>query len=351
MDFPVDKKASSFRMTSMKLQDFDYKIPEDLVAQHPLKKRDRARLMVVDRRSCAITHDVFARLSNYLPPKSCLVFNNTKVVPARLLGRRVTGAEVEIFLLKKMSDGYCYETLMRPLKRLKAGEEIAFNGGSVIARVEDKERRIVRFNRKNLTPVLEKIGHMPLPPYIKRPDAATDRRDYQTVYAKRPGSVAAPTAGLHFTRRQLDQLKKEGHRLEYVTLHVNYGTFKPVEEEDITRHQMHIEDYEVTPQTDEAIREAKAAGRKVVAVGTTSCRVLETLARKHALQGETSLFVYPGIDFKMVDVLVTNFHLPRSTLLMLVYAFGGMELMKRAYREAIQEKYRFYSYGDAMVIC
>ncbi len=334
----------------MRLADFDYEIPEGLIAQHPLKRRDQARLMVVDRRNKTIAHDIFANLQRYVPPRSCLVLNDTKVIPARLLGRRATGAEVEIFLLKKLADGYCYETLMRPLKRLKVGERISFNGGSVVAEIVDKENRVVRFNRKNLRSVLSKVGHIPLPPYIKRPDVASDRRDYQTVYAKRDGSVAAPTAGLHFTKAQLSQLKRQGHQVAHVTLHVNYGTFKPVEAEDITQHPMHIEDYEVTPKVYREILEAKRAGRKIVAVGTTSCRVLETVARTQAFAGETDLFLYPGADFKVVDILVTNFHLPRSTLLMLVYAFGGMGLMKRAYREAVREKYRFYSYGDAMVV-
>lgn len=334
----------------MKLRHFIYRIPEHLIAQHPLKRRDQARLMAVDRHNGKITHDIFTNLHRYLPPQSCLVLNDTKVIPARLLGRRATGAEVEIFLLKKLSDGYCYETLMRPLKRLKAGEQIVFNRGGIIARIEDKEKRIVRFNRKDLNPVLAKIGHMPLPPYIKRPDLAADRRDYQTVYARQEGSVAAPTAGLHFTKAQLAQLKRQGHDVEHVTLHVNYGTFKPVEAQDITLHSMHFEDYALTRKAYMAIQKAKNAGRKVVAVGTTSCRVLETVARRHDLKGETNLFVYPGIDFRMVDILVTNFHLPRSTLLMLVYAFGGVELMKKAYREGIKGKYRFYSYGDAMVI-
>jgi S-adenosylmethionine:tRNA ribosyltransferase-isomerase len=334
----------------MKLRHFDYRIPEHLIAQHPLQRRDQARLMAVDRHSGEITHNIFANLQRYLPLQSCLVLNDTKVIPARLLGRRATGADVEIFLLKKLADGYSYETLMRPLNRLNVGEQIAFNGGSIIARIEDKEKRIVRFNRKNLRAVLNKVGHMPLPPYIKRPDVASDRKDYQTVYAKQEGSVAAPTAGLHFTKAQLGKLKRQGHQIEHVTLHVNYGTFKPVEAEDITRHPMHVEDYAVTRRAYMAIQKAKSAGHKIVAVGTTSCRVLETVARTHVLQGETNLFVYPGIDFKMADILVTNFHLPRSTLLMLVYAFGGMGLMKKAYREAIKAKYRFYSYGDAMII-
>lgn len=222
------------------------------------------------------------------------------------------------------------------------------NGGEVVAEI--LEKRCVRFNRKNLSPVLKRLGHMPLPPYIKRPDTSADIRDYQTVYARREGSVAAPTAGLHFTRRQLAQLKRQGYAIRQVTLHVNYATFKAVEENNITQHKMHTEAYRVTQSTYTAIQKAKSRGEKIIAVGTTTCRVLETLARTKKLEGETGLFIYPGFPFQMVDCLVTNFHLPRTTLLMLVYAFGGVELMKRAYAEAIQQRYRLYSYGDAMII-
>lgn len=334
----------------MRLQDFDYVAPETLIAQHPLKRRDQARLMVIDRKDGRIRHDVFANLGKYLPAKSLLVLNDTKVVPARLLGRRLSGGEVEIFLLKRLSDGYSYETLMRPLRRLKVGERIAFNGGSVVAEIRDKESRVVRFNKKDLSADLEKFGHIPLPPYIKRADAAADRRNYQTVYARHRGSVAAPTAGLHFTKAQLAGLKKQGHGVAHVTLHVNYGTFKPVEEEDITRHKMHTEDYSITAATQRVLEKAKAAGRKIVAVGTTSCRVLETLARTGKSAGTTDLFLYPGCDFQMTESLVTNFHQPRTTLFMLVCAFAGTALMKRAYKEAIEQKYRLYSYGDGMVI-
>lgn len=328
---------------------FDYDLPEALIAQHPLHRREQARLLVVDRTQQTITHDVFANLDCYLPDKSVLVVNNSRVIAARLLTRRATGAEAEIFLLRKLSDGYSYETLMRPLKRLKEGEILYFAGG-VQAEIIDKTRMIARFNRKDVMRILKKIGHIPLPPYIRRDDQAEDRKYYQTVYAQKDGSVAAPTAGLHFTNRLISKLQKQGHDFESVTLHVGYGTFKPVEEKDVRDHQMHIEEYEVADTVWKRIKDVKASGRKVVAIGTTSCRVIESIARGKPLIGATDIFLYPGCDFKMTDVLVTNFHLPKSTLLMLVYAFGGIDLMRRAYHEAIKEKYRFYSYGDGMVI-
>jgi len=335
----------------MKLNDFQYHLPEELIAQHPLHRRDQARLMVVDRARQMISHDVFANIARYLPEQSCLVLNDSKVVPARLLGKREgTGGRVEIFLLKKLADGYSYETLLKPLRRLKVDEKIIFNGGSLVATIKDKEKRIICFNRKNITAQLEKIGHIPLPPYIKRLDRVEDRKYYQTVYAQRSGSVASPTAGLHFTNRLLNSIQKKGHAVERVTLHINYATFKPVEVEDITQHKMHVEEYLVAQKTMNALRQVRARGRKVVAVGTTSCRVLESVAAGRPLKGCTDIFMYPGYRFGMIDVLITNFHLPASTLLMLVYAFGGIDLMRRAYAEAIQKKYRFFSYGDAMII-
>ena len=335
----------------MNLDDFHYDLPETLIAQEPLRQRDQARLMVIDRATGSIKHDIFKNIGLYLPEKSCVVLNDSKVIPARLLGRRQPhGGAVEIFLLKRLSDGYSYEVLLRPMRRLKNDERIIFNGGGLVARIQDRDRRTVRFNRKNITGYLNKIGHIPLPPYIKRRDNAADRKYYQTVYAKKAGSVASPTAGLHFTGRLLKRLEKEGQTIEKVTLHVNYATFKPVEERDITQHHMHTEEYAVAPKTFTAINKAKQEGRKIVAVGTTSCRVLETVAGSGALQGATDIFIYPGYRFKMTDVLVTNFHLPFSTLLMLVYAFGTKELVACAYQEAIKQSYRFYSYGDAMVI-
>ncbi len=343
------------------LSDFNYHLPQELIAQYPTSQRDAARLMVIDRRDGSIRHDRFANVGKYLPPKSRLVVNDSKVIPARLLGKRATGGKVEVFLLRKLSDGVSFEALIKPLGRLKLDEQIHFNGAGVWARLVDPHKRIVRFNKKNLGRYLERIGHMPLPPYIKRADEPLDRKSYQTVYAKAPGSVAAPTAGLHFTEPLLQSLKKAGHGLAKVTLHVNYATFRLVQEADITKHEMHFEEYSVPLATLKALgldgrgrplRFAKQSGRPrpVVAVGTTSCRVLETLAQGGAPSGETNIFIYPGYEFRMTDALITNFHLPFSTLLMLVYAFGGAELMQRAYAEAIREKYRFYSYGDAMII-
>ena len=334
----------------MKRAEFFYELPEGLIAQQPLVSRDQARLMVVDRRAKKITHDVFANLEKYLPSQSQIVLNDSKVIPARLFGRREkTGGQVEIFLLKRLAQSNSYRTMIRPLKKLKIGEKILLNGNSVWATLEDAKERVVSFNT-NIEKYLDKIGHMPLPPYIKRKDEVSDRIFYQTVYAKNPGSVAAPTAGLHFTESLLKSLKRQGHDLAKVTLHVNQGTFKPVETDDITQHPMHFEDYRVSVPAFKKILKAKESGRAIVAVGTTSCRVLESVAATGKHAGETNLFIYPGYRFRLADILITNFHLPYSTLLMLVYAFGSPELLRRAYQEAIEEKYRFYSYGHAMVI-
>ena len=335
----------------MKLEEFGYTLPEELIAQFPVKKRDESRLLVVRRSDGTITHDQFKNIDRYLPEQSHLVFNESKVIPARLLGRRSSGtAEVEIFLLKKLGDGYSYEALMRPLKRLKVGEKIFFDQSKTYAEVVDKEKRIVRFNRKNIKEYLEKNGHIPLPPYIKRDDEKSDRSAYQTVYAKNPGSVAAPTAGFHFTDDLIRRLKKQKHKISKLTLHINYGTFKPVEAEDITKHVMHFEPYAISSSVWRSLKSSQQSGQKIVAVGTTSCRVLEAVAHNGVLKGETNIFIYPGYDFRMVDCLITNFHLPYSTLLMLVKAFAGAKLMDKAYQEAIKEKYRFYSYGDGMLI-
>lgn len=335
----------------MKLSDFDYSLPEVLIAQYPLKNRDQARLLVVDRFSGTIVHDRFFNIGKYLPPESVLIANDSKVVPARLFGRlERTGREVEVFLLKALEDGYRYEALLRPLKKIKYDEKILFEGTKLFAKLIDHEKKIVEFNKKDAMKHLAKIGHMPLPPYIRRSDEPSDREDYQTVYAKVLGSVAAPTAGLHFTKPLLAKLKKEGHQFSKVTLHVNYGTFRPVQEEDIAKHQMHFEEYEIPRATATAVQKANKGGHKVIAVGTTSCRVLESYAKTGKLEGSTNLFVYPGFSFKMIDGLLTNFHLPKSTLFMLVCGFAGTALMQKAYAEAIKEKYRFYSYGDCMLI-
>ncbi len=333
----------------MNLSDFDYSLPENLVAQYPSACRDEARLMVVDRGRGVIAHDIFRHLGAHLPSPSLLVVNNTKVIPARLLGRRaVSGGKVEVFLLRPLG-GRCFEAMLRPLAKIKEGETLVFAGG-VSARLVDRAARVVAFDRDDVLGSLEKIGHIPLPPYIRRPDEASDRVNYQTVYAKRSGSVAAPTAGLHFTRPLMAELKKAGHLFSEVTLHVNYGTFKPVATEDITRHPMHAEEYALSPGAVQACEAAKVSGRRIAAVGTTSCRTLEAFARTGKSHGWTDIFLYPGAVFKTTDILITNFHLPRSTLLMLVAAFGGYDLIRRAYEEAVREKYRFYSYGDAMII-
>jgi S-adenosylmethionine:tRNA ribosyltransferase-isomerase len=334
----------------MKLSDFDYTLPEELIAQTPLKERDQARLLVIDRKQQTIGHDIFSNLEKYLPPQSMLVVNNSKVIPARLLGKKKrSGGNVEIFLLDKL-DSHSYRVMMRPCRKIKDGDEIVFDHSDVVATIVNKEERIVRFNKAHVTQHLKDIGHIPLPPYIKRQDNEDDRQYYQTVYARHAGSVAAPTAGLHFTKKLINQIKSAGHEFEQVMLHVNYATFKPVEEENILDHQMHTEEYSVSDKTFDAIKQAKKKMRKIVAVGTTSCRTLEAVARRQRLQDSTDLFLYPGCSFKMVDALITNFHLPKSTLLMLVYAFGGTDLMKKAYKEAIKQKYRFYSYGDGMII-
>ncbi|MFH1359870.1 MAG: tRNA preQ1(34) S-adenosylmethionine ribosyltransferase-isomerase QueA [Candidatus Omnitrophota bacterium] len=333
----------------MKLQDFDYHLPQNLIAQYPLKRRDQARLLVLNRDKQTITHDRFANLEKYLPTESMIVLNDSKVICARLLGRKQrTGGQVEIFLLNQLADKYSYHALLRPVRRLKYHDQIQFDGNGLIAEIIDKNT--VRFNQKNLTKALNRIGHMPLPPYIKRADEPIDRRYYQTVYANKEGSVAAPTAGLHFTQRLITRLMNQGHPFQKVTLHINYATFKPVEETDITKHKMHTERYHMTQETFKRIKRHKKEGKKILAVGTTSCRVLETVADTGQLQGNTDLFVYPGYRFHFVDILLTNFHLPLSTLLMLVSAFAGHALMKRAYQEAIRNQYRFFSYGDAMLV-
>ena len=306
--------------------------------------------MVLDRNQGTIRHDVFSNIGMYLPPNSTFVLNNTKVISARLIGRKaVSGADIEVFLLKALEDGYSFEVLIRPLKKVRVGDLIVFTDG-VEAILVDRDRRIVRFNTKNVLDHLQNIGHIPLPPYIKRTDEPSDAEDYQTVYAKQLGSVAAPTAGLHFTDDLIRRLKTEGHLFKELTLHINYGTFKPVECYDIRQHPMHSESYEVDEEVEKKVSDAKLNKQSIVAVGTTSCRVLESIALNQSLQGDTDIFIYPGFVFKSVDVLVTNFHLPYSTLLMLVCAFGGYDLVMRAYQEAIKERYRFYSYGDAMLI-
>ncbi|MDE2009946.1 MAG: tRNA preQ1(34) S-adenosylmethionine ribosyltransferase-isomerase QueA [Candidatus Omnitrophica bacterium] len=332
-----------------RLQSYFYHLPDEQIAQQPLRQRDKARLLIVNRAAATISHDTFDNLNAYLPVNSALVVNNSKVIPARLLGKRKTGGSVEVFLLNGLKDGHCFEALLRPLKKIREGEEIDFGHG-ITARLEDKTGRVVRFNTKDILRHLGRIGHVPLPPYVKRPDTPQDKEDYQTVYAKQPGSVACPTAGLHFTRGLIKDLKHHGHRFLEVTLHINYGTFKPVECADIRRHPMHSEYYDIKPAVYRNILKTKENSRPLVAVGTTSCRVLESVARSRSNTGHTDMFIYPGFKFRMVDALITNFHLPYSTLLMLVCALGGHDLVMKAYEAAVRERYRFYSYGDAMLI-
>ncbi|MBP9853920.1 MAG: tRNA preQ1(34) S-adenosylmethionine ribosyltransferase-isomerase QueA [Candidatus Omnitrophica bacterium] len=335
----------------MKLNEFSYDLPSELIAQYPLQNREDAKLLIIDRQTQTLRHDIFKNIDQYIPSPTLIILNNSRVVHARLLGEKEsTQGKVEVFLLNKCRDDYHYEVLMKPMKRLKNGDVIRFGKEKISAEIVDRDQKIVRFNQKNIDHYLEKNGHIPLPPYIKRSDEAIDRTHYQTVYAQESGSVAAPTAGLHFSQPLLDKLKKAGNQIEEVTLHINYGTFKPVEENDISKHHMHTEQYQVNKSVYQSLVKAKKSEIPVVAVGTTSARVIESLAQDKPLTGETDIFIYPGIKFKWVDMLLTNFHLPYSTLLMLVYAFGGTELMKKAYAEAIKNKYRFYSYGDAMLI-
>ena len=331
------------------LQSYFYQLPDELIAQKPEAKRDAARLLIINRAHGTISHDTFNHLNNYLPGDSHLVVNNSKVIPARLLGHRLTGGEVEVFLLNSLEDGDSYEVLLRPLKKIREGERIDFGAG-ISAVLVNKEKRIVRFNKKDILRHLKDVGHIPLPPYIKRADTLRDRQDYQTVYAKQPGSVACPTAGLHFTEHQIKELKASGYKFLELTLHINYGTFKPVECDDIRLHPMHTEYYSLKPSVHKNILKSKKDSKPLVAVGTTSCRVLETMLDRKIYNGSTDMFIYPGYKFQIVDALITNFHLPYSTLLMLVCSFGGYDLMMKAYKEAIKERYRFYSYGDAMLI-
>jgi S-adenosylmethionine:tRNA ribosyltransferase-isomerase len=350
MDFQNQKQSKTASHPPLsdifRLGSYFYQLPDDLVAQEPCRQRDKARLLVIDRGQGTIRHDTFNNLNNYLPGNSQLIVNNSKVVPARLLGHRFTGGAVEVFLLNSLEDSYSFEVLLRPLKKIREGETIDFGSG-ISAVLENKEKRIVRFNKKNIVRHLQKVGHIPLPPYIKRPDTPRDQEDYQTVYAKESGSVASPTAGLHFTKGLIKRLRGHGHRFSELTLHINYGTFKPVECEDIRLHPMHTEYYSIKPAVYKSLI---IKNKPLIAVGTTSCRVLESVVRSKIHTGSTDLFIYPGYQFQMVDALITNFHLPYSTLLMLVCAFGGYDLVIKAYKEAIKERYRFYSYGDAMLI-
>lgn len=341
---------------SLKTSDFYYNLPEELIAQDPLADRSSSRLLVVSRSESALNHTHFDRIGDYLKEGDCLVLNNTKVIPARLLGvKEDTGAAVEVFLLKRI-DADRWETLVKPGKKLRPGARVSFGDGILRCEIEEvieEGNRIVRFEYQGIfEELLDKLGQMPLPPYIHH--KLEDRNRYQTVYAKYDGSAAAPTAGLHFTPELLENLKQKGVRLAFVTLHVGLGTFRPVKVEDVTSHHMHTEEYEVTKEAADIINDTKSRGGRIICVGTTSCRTIESVATDNGEvipgKGDTSIFIYPGYSFKVLDGLITNFHLPESTLLMLVSALAGKDRIMKAYEEAVKERYRFFSFGDAMII-
>ena len=339
----------------MKLTDFDYDLPEELIAQVPIKKRDESRLLVLDRVSGKIEHKVFKDIIDYLEPGDCLVRNNTKVIPARLYGKKTTGANVEFILLKNI-EGDVWEAMVRPGNKLHTGAKVVFGEGLLNAEILESlpdGTRKVKFSYDGIfNEILDQICLMPLPPYIHESLKEKDR--YQTVYAKYDGSAAAPTAGLHFTDELLKKIEEKGIVIANVTLHVGIGTFRPVKEENIEDHHMHLEHYYIKKEDADKINNAKKNGHRVIAVGTTSCRTLESIADEKGLvkecEGDTGIYIYPGYKFKCLDGLITNFHLPESTLLMLVSAFAGREKVLNAYKEAVKEKYRFFSFGDAMYL-
>lgn len=340
----------------MKLEEFDYELPEELIAQHPSKKRDEARLMVLNRKDKSIEHRIFKDIIEYLNPGDCLVINNTKVLPARLYGiKEDTKVPVEFLLLKRLEDDI-WEVMVRPGRRIKEGAQISFGEGLLKAKVlevlENGNRKVVFSYDGIFNEILDKIGLMPLPPYIKESLKEKDR--YQTVYAKYEGSAAAPTAGLHFTEELLKKIEEKGVIIANVTLHVGIGTFRPVKVEEIEKHQMHSEHYYIKEEDAQKINKAKQEGRRVIACGTTSCRVLESVADENGFvketEGDTSIFIYPGYSYKCIDAIITNFHLPKSTLVMLVSAFADREFIMEAYKLAVKEKYKFFSFGDAMFI-
>lgn len=340
----------------MKTSDFMYDLPEELIAQTPMEKRDASRLLVLDRKNGEIEHRHFYDLTEYLRPGDCLVLNNSRVIPARLFGTRPTGGAVEVVLLKEVGDNR-WECLTRPGKKMRPGTEVTFgeNGElkAVVEEVMADGNRILRFSYEGIfLEILEHLGHMPLPPYIK--EQLNDPERYQTVYSKEPGSAAAPTAGLHFTNELLDKIRAMGVEVAFVTLHVGLGTFRPVKVENVEEHEMHSEYCTIPAETAAVIRRTRERGGRVVAVGTTSCRTLESFAKPDGTVdpagGWTNIFIYPGYKFKCIDALVTNFHLPGSTLVMLVSALAGKENILHAYETAVEQRYRFFSFGDAMFI-
>jgi S-adenosylmethionine:tRNA ribosyltransferase-isomerase len=341
-------------MVDLRTDDFDYDLPPGLIAQAPAERRESSRLMVLERAQRTVKHNTFAHIVRFLQPGDVLVANRSKVIPARLCARKPTGGEVELLLLQPRG-GHVWTALARPSRRLRSGVELAVGGSDLTARLEERAdggQWVVRFQgRGDIAAQLRAAGSLPLPPYIRSPDAPQER--YQTVYADREGSIAAPTAGLHFSQALLQAIRDRGVDLQYVTLHVGPGTFRPVTAERVRNHRMHAEWGEVPKPVAAAVNTARERGGRVVAVGTTTTRLLESAVREGqitAFSGETDCFIYPGYIFKAIDALVTNFHLPRSTLLMLVSAFAGRDFILSAYQEAIRERYRFYSFGDAMLI-
>ena len=342
----------------MDLHDFYYDLPEELIAQDPLSDRSSSRLMVLDKNTGAIEHRIFRDITEYLKPGDCLVINDTKVIPARLIGEKEgTGAAIEVLLLKRLEDRQdTWEVLVKPGKKCKVGAKIVFGGGKLkgeIIDIVEEGNRLIQFTYDGIfEEILDELGQMPLPPYITH--KLEDKNRYQTVYAKYEGSAAAPTAGLHFTKELLNEIKEKGVEIANVTLHVGLGTFRPVKVENVLEHHMHSEFYDVEEEEAKKINECRKNGGRVIAVGTTSCRTLESVTGEDGIvkagNGWTEIFIYPGYKFKAIDCLITNFHLPESTLLMLVSALAGRENIMAAYEEAVKEKYRFFSFGDAMFI-
>lgn len=343
-------------METLLKKDFYFDLPQELIAQDPLADRSSSRLLVLDKKTGAIEHKVFTDILDYLKAGDCLVLNNTKVIPARLIGTKAeTGASIEVLLLKRHENDI-WETLVKPGKKARQGAVIEFGGGLLSGTVMDvveEENRLIQFSYQGIfEEVLDQLGEMPLPPYITH--KLEDKNRYQTVYAKYNGSAAAPTAGLHFTEALLEKVQEMGVSIAYVTLHVGLGTFRPVKEENLINHHMHSELYQVSQQAADLINSTKAAGGRIVCVGTTSCRTIESAANSSgkviAGSGNTEIFIYPGYQFKVLDQLITNFHLPESTLIMLVSALAGRERVLNAYQAAVSERYRFFSFGDAMLI-
>jgi S-adenosylmethionine:tRNA ribosyltransferase-isomerase len=335
----------------MKLSDFDYHLPKELIAKYPAQPRDSCRLMVLNRKDKTIEHRIFRDVIDYLKPGDTLVLNNTKVIPARLFGKKEkTNANIEVFLLRPIEDNI-WEALIKNVRRLKKNQKIIISDDFYVEFLDrDDEKAIVKIHSKDIKSDLEKYGHVPLPPYIERQDEEKDKDCYQTVFAEKEGSVASPTAGLHFTKELLEKIKEKSVNIAYITLHVGLGTFKPVKTEDITKHKMHEEYFTIPKETLEMIKKTKENKKSVVAVGTTVVRALETYGKFGKTEGFTDIFIYPPYEFKIVDRLITNFHLPKSTLIMLVSAFADRDFILRAYNEAVKERYRFFSYGDAMLI-